>query len=78
MELINDYDLAIEYHPGKANKVADALSRKTHTSAAQLAATYIPQLHQLQHLGVQLNYDPQGALIAAISIRPTLVEQIKA
>ncbi|KAL9992436.1 putative nucleotidyltransferase, Ribonuclease H [Helianthus debilis subsp. tardiflorus] len=30
MELLNDYDCDIQYHAGKANVVADALSRKYH------------------------------------------------
>ena len=28
MELLKDYDITILYHPGKANVVVDALSRK--------------------------------------------------
>jgi hypothetical protein len=30
LELIKDYDLRINYHPSKANVVADALSRRSH------------------------------------------------
>jgi hypothetical protein len=30
LELIKDYDLGINYHPSKANVVADALSRMSH------------------------------------------------
>jgi hypothetical protein len=30
LELIKDYDMEVHYHPGKANIVAEALSRKAH------------------------------------------------
>jgi hypothetical protein len=32
LELIKDYDLGINYHPEKANVVANALSRRSHVS----------------------------------------------
>jgi hypothetical protein len=37
LELIKDYDLEFHYHPGKANLVADALSRKEHVHSAVVA-----------------------------------------
>ena len=36
LDLINDYDVEFNYHEGKANVVADALSRKTNHSVASL------------------------------------------
>ena len=39
MEILKDYDITIWYHPGKANVVADALSRKSreHGKSSSLA-----------------------------------------
>ena len=37
MEYLEDYDFDLQYHPGKANVVADALSRKAYGSLACLA-----------------------------------------
>jgi hypothetical protein len=40
LKLIKDYDLGINYHPGKANVVADALSCRSHVS--QLVVDSMP------------------------------------
>ncbi|WVZ63683.1 hypothetical protein U9M48_013296 [Paspalum notatum var. saurae] len=36
LELIKDYDLEIHYHPGKANVVSDALSRRAHCNVLEV------------------------------------------
>jgi hypothetical protein len=38
LELIKDYDLEIHYHLGKANVVADALSRKSYYHSLSMEA----------------------------------------
>jgi hypothetical protein len=40
LEMIKDYDLGINYHPGKANVVANALSQRSHVS--QLVVDSMP------------------------------------
>jgi hypothetical protein len=47
LELIKDYDCEINYHSGKANMVADALSRK---STVELAALEISQPRLIKEL----------------------------
>ena len=45
LELLKDYDCDIQYHPGKANVVANALSRKAQTVSLAYLATN-PELKQ--------------------------------
>ena len=77
MELIKDYDCTIEYHPGKANVVADALSRKSTTTLSHLEVVRVPLLIELRATGVQLGWDEVGALLASFHVRPTLLDRLR-
>ncbi|XP_073056906.1 uncharacterized protein [Primulina eburnea] len=76
LELVKDYDCVINYHPGKANVVADALSRKSSSIAAMQVQEQI--LWDLQNL--KLDVIPKGAAIqlSSLMVRPTLADRIKA
>ncbi|GJS70766.1 retrotransposon protein, putative, ty3-gypsy subclass [Tanacetum coccineum] len=50
LELLKDYDTNIQYHPGKANMVADALSQKS----GMIACFDSIILHDLERLDVEL------------------------
>ena len=54
LELIKDYDCEINYHPGKANVLANALSKK---STVELAALMISQpqlIKELNGMGLEV------------------------
>ena len=57
VELLKDYDCQILYHPGKANVVANALSRKSMGSLAHISEQkreLTKELRQLFDIGVSL------------------------
>ena len=79
MELLSDYDCTIDYHPGRANVVADALSRKSQGRINALYASRIPLLVDLRATGVRLEAEDRDvALLANFQVRPILVDRVLA
>ena len=76
MELIKDYDCSIEYHPGKANVVADALSRKSRQVKASMNAINAELTTELRRSNASLSVDALEGLFAHFHLRPTLTEEI--
>ena len=78
LKLIKDYDCTIEYHLGKSNVVADALSRRPESSLSHMRSDYLPLLVDLRALGVILEAEDSRALLATFHVKPLLVDQIRA
>jgi hypothetical protein len=73
LEFIKDYDLEIHYHPGKANLVAGALSRKEHVHAAIVAQLPDEIVEDFRRLNLGIVAHTEGVII---EVEPTLEQEI--
>jgi hypothetical protein len=73
LELIKDYGMEVHYHPGKANVVANALSRKSQCNCVMMDSRINTLCDELSKMKIEVI--PSGAL-SHISIEPTLQDQI--
>jgi hypothetical protein len=74
LELIKDYDLGINYHPGKANVIANTLSRRSHLNmltTRELLPEFCKEFEKL-NLGWVLN-----AEVIALEVDSTLEQDIQ-
>nr|CAH68019.1 H0807C06-H0308C08.6 [Oryza sativa] len=74
LELIKDYDMEIHYHPGKANVVADALSRKSYCNMSEGRRLPWELCQEFEKLN--LGIVSQG-FVAALEAQPTLFDQVR-
>ena len=72
LELIKDYNLSLQYHPGKANVVADALSHKPYVNG--LTAGELPKDICKAFKDHKLEVVPEGFL-ASLEVQPLLVDK---
>jgi len=57
-EILKDYDFELHYHPGKANIVADALSRKSlHASTLMIQEMDLLEKFRDLNLAISLSLD---------------------
>ncbi|KAL0561316.1 hypothetical protein IC582_001739 [Cucumis melo] len=75
LKLVKDYDCEILYHPGKANVVADALSRKVSHSAA-LITRQAPLHRDLERAEIAVSVGAVTMQLAQLTVQPTLRQRI--
>ena len=74
LDLIKDYNLSINYHPGKANVVADALSRKLYVNNVMIQQG-VPELYEdIRKLNLYVSIAENGEML---EVKFTLQDQVR-
>ena len=77
---MKDYDLTIQYHPGKANIVADALSWKSGGSLAALLTGQLRLLRDLEEMQIDVKLNDSSSILSQLNqegVRFDLYDEIK-
>ena len=71
VKLIKDYDCVIDYHPGRANVVVDALSRKSKLLIIEPDDCDEKELTELRQIDAKVEVGPEGSLLAQLRVKST-------
>jgi hypothetical protein len=76
LEFLKDYDFELSYHPGKANVVADALSRKSlHMSS--LMVKELNLIEEFRDLSLVCEVTPRSVRLGMLTLTNPFLEGIK-
>ena len=75
MEFLENYDFTLHYHPGKANVVANALSRKSQGILGSIASREWRMLETVGQFRLQYNEQAQGTLGSLVAT-PSLLSRV--
>jgi hypothetical protein len=74
LEIIRDYDLGVNYHPGKANVVADALSYKSHVSQLVVDSMSFELCEEFDKLNLRII---ANAEVVEMEVGSSLLQEIR-
>jgi hypothetical protein len=69
MQFIKDYEFAFQYHPGKANVVADALSRKPRRRLSAIRCSLFRDLVTLSEFDWQRQSGSSSVFLGALQVQ---------
>ena len=72
---MKDYDFELAYHPGKANVVADALSRKSYM-ASLIASREWRLMADVTEAVYRIPRQQGAALVASLSVMPRVYHSV--
>ena len=77
LEFLKDYDVHFQYHPGKANVVADTLSRRPYRALSCLLALLSELCEEFCKLKLNVITPRSKPILCTLEVQPTFIEEIR-